>query len=229
MSISKFPLSSDLITSAYLDACHLEVRALKPGNVHIFSDGHGMTVEQFDRSAKISAPFISDKTLSVGSRIRKSMEGTLQAVQTNTNLGILILCAPLAAAAHSEGSEATLDQRLTLVLSHLTHQDACDVYRAIFQAQPAGLGNVAEGDVARIPPLEWTLLDAMRASASHDLIARQYAENFSDLIQCAEIFLRSVEEGVTREEALSFVFIKKLAEIPDTHIIRKYGPAIKCI
>ena len=39
---------------AYLEACALELRALKPGNVHVHAAGHGMTAADFERSAAAS-------------------------------------------------------------------------------------------------------------------------------------------------------------------------------
>ena len=92
-------LPRNVIAEAYIAACRLEVRTLKPGNVHIFADGHRMTVADFDHSANASAPFIADPALSVGDRILNAVEATFAAVATNTNLGIVLLCAPLAAAA----------------------------------------------------------------------------------------------------------------------------------
>ena len=50
----------NLIRAAFKSACIAEIKALKPGNVHIFSNSHGMTVEDFMVSAKISAEEISE-------------------------------------------------------------------------------------------------------------------------------------------------------------------------
>lgn len=226
MRKGEFPLASASIAACYIDACHLEVRTLKPGNVHIYSEGHRMTVAQFDDSANISAPYISDEKLSVGMRIRKSVDATLKAVQTNTNLGILLLCAPLAAAAGPLGSGTTLEKRLICILSQLSHEDASEVFIAIKQAHPAGLGTVEKGDVANAPPSEWTLGDAMVASAQGDLIAREYAENFSHIIENARHYCHTLQEGIQRDDALSYVFLKNLALFPDTHIARKHGSSI---
>ena len=41
----------------YQSACLAELAALKPGNVHAMADGHGMTVEQFVKSAELSVPY----------------------------------------------------------------------------------------------------------------------------------------------------------------------------
>ena len=44
------------IAAAFIAACRDEIEAPKPGNVHVFADGHGMTVEDFLRSAEAAAP-----------------------------------------------------------------------------------------------------------------------------------------------------------------------------
>ena len=87
-----------------------ELEALKPGNVHRFEAGHGMTVEDFETSADISAPFLCARGAGVGARVLRAVSATRKAVGQNTNLGILLLCAPLATAAErGEGVAAVLD------------------------------------------------------------------------------------------------------------------------
>ena len=172
-------LPRNVIAEAYIAACRLEVRTLKPGNVHIFADGHRMTVADFDHSANASAPFIADPALSVGDRILNAVEATFAAVATNTNLGIVLLCAPLAAAAEHCTKNASFADSLHAVLAALDHNDACAVYKAIAMANPAGLGSDKAGDVRAEPPADWTLLDAMRAAAPRDMIAQEYATGFA--------------------------------------------------
>ena len=220
---TNFPLQQDRISSCYIEACRLEVRSLKPGNVHIFSEGHGMTVEDFNRSAEITAPFLSDPNLPIGTRILKSVEATINILHTNTNLGIVLLCAPIAAAAGPLAYGEGLLERIVYMLSSLRHSDACEVYKAISIAQPAGLGKVSEGDVANVPPSSWTLLDAMKASAHKDMIAAQYERSFSDIVDCSNLYQKYFQKGAGREEALSFVYLQKLSEVHDTHIVRKHG------
>ena len=43
------------LAATFKAACLAELEALKPGNVHIFADGHGMNVEQFMASAEAAA------------------------------------------------------------------------------------------------------------------------------------------------------------------------------
>lgn len=216
------PLTRDEIETAYRAACRLEVRTLKPGNVHIFADGHRMTVEDFDRSTEVSAPHISDPTLPVGTRIRRAVEATFAAVAQNTNLGIVLLCAPLAAAAERSGT-APLADKLKSVLASLDHDDAREVYSAIATANPAGLGEDKSGDVRAEPPAAWTLLDAMRAAASRDMIANEYATGFDGIFANAHTFAAHLKSGASAEDALAHLFLHQLAERPDTHIIRKHG------
>ena len=101
-----------------------------------------------------------------------AIEATRRVVSTNTNLGIVLLLAPLAAVADcvdlAEGVEA--------VLAATTVDDARHVYHAIRLAQPGGLGEVSDQDIAREPTI--SLRDVMGLAADRDLIARQYANGF---------------------------------------------------
>ncbi len=219
------PLTRDEIEAAYRAACRLEVRTLKPGNVHIYADGHRMTVVDFDTSTEVSAPHISDPALAVGTRIHRAVEATFKAVGQNTNLGIVLLCAPLAAAAERPGP-ATLAHKLKSVLANLDHEDAREVYKAIAAASPAGLGSESSGDVRAEPPANWTLLDAMRAAASRDMIANEYATGFGGIFANARTLTAALASGAAPEDALASLFLHQLAEHPDTHIVRKHGPAL---
>lgn len=219
-------LPRETIAEAYIAACRLEVRTLKPGNVHIFAAGHRMTVADFDLSADVSAPFIADPGLSVGDRVLKAVEATFAAVATNTNLGIILLCAPLAAAAERCKENASFAESVQKTLATLDHADAASVYRAIAAANPAGLGTDKAGDVRVGPPADWTLLDAMRAAAARDQIAQEYATGFATVLANARTFAEGVASGVAPENVLALLFLRRLAERPDTHIVRKHGPTL---
>ena len=135
----------DQVAAAYVAACLAELDALKPGNVHRFAPGHGMEVADFVRSAEASAAPIAARGARVGSRIREAVDATLTAVGQNTNLGIILLCAPLAAAA--EAPDAALRAALAKVLDGLDRTDAADVFAAIAAANPGGLGRASRHDV----------------------------------------------------------------------------------
>jgi hypothetical protein len=86
------------IAAAFLEACLEELAAPKPGNVHVHAPGHRMTVEDFVRSAEVSAPLLCRAGAPLGRRILDAATATREAVGQNTNLGMLLLCAPLAMA-----------------------------------------------------------------------------------------------------------------------------------
>lgn len=211
------------IADAYIAACHLEVRALKPGNVHIHADGHGMAMRHFDISAEVSAPHIANPNLKVGAKVRRAIDATFDAVGCNTNLGIVLLCAPLAAAAGPVNGPSTYCERLMRVLDTLDETDTSEIFAAIARANPAGLGEAPEGDVHRSPPAGMTLMDAMTAAADRDLIARTYAERFGPLLTLNRALMTYCAEGLADKSALARLFLEQLAAVPDTHIARKHG------
>jgi triphosphoribosyl-dephospho-CoA synthase len=216
-------ISREQIRRAYIDACNQEIEALKPGNVHRFADGHRMRAEQFFESAQVSADAVSDLGLSVGQRVLAAVTATRHKVETNTNLGILLLCVPLAKAATSGTSD--LQAGLITTLGKLDINDARDVFSAIVLAQPGGLGSAPEHDVASEPNV--SLLEAMAAASDRDMIARQYVTNFADILSGG---LNAQQSAIDRNESgmwpTVFVYLYFLSTFPDSHIIRKHGDGV---
>ena len=81
------PLQPDAIARVFHESCLAELDALKPGNVHRFGAGHGMSVADFERSAVAAAHPLTQAGVGVGTRIRLAVEATAAAVGQNTNLG----------------------------------------------------------------------------------------------------------------------------------------------
>jgi triphosphoribosyl-dephospho-CoA synthase len=211
------------IATAYIEACLAELDAPKPGNVHRFAPGHRMEVADFVRSAEASAAPIAARGARVGSRIREAVDATLKGVGQNTNLGIILLCAPLAAAA--EAPEMALRVALAKVLDGLDRTDATDVFAAIAAANPGGLGRTPRHDVNA--PAAVTLREAMAEAADRDRIARQYVTTYEDVFSRGVPALAAADRryGDPRWATLA-VYLTFLAEIPDTHITRKIDAAI---
>jgi triphosphoribosyl-dephospho-CoA synthase len=207
------------IAEAFIDACRAELQALKPGNVHIHSGGHGMSVEDLEASAAAAAPHIAKHGASVGERILRAVEASWEAVGQNTNLGIILLCAPLAAASE-RANGAGLRASLQAVLASLTQEDAALCFRAIALANPGGLGNLREHDVRQ--PATVNLLEAMRFAADRDRIAHQYATGFADIF---DLGLPAAQAAGSPAEAAAQAYWRFLTTIPDSHIARKYGKA----
>ncbi len=211
------------VASAYIAACRAELAAIKPGNVHARAAGHAMTAADFEASAEASAPFIADPERRVGSRILAAIEATWAAVKCNTNLGIVLLCAPLAAAAQSPHG-GNFRGRLGKVLEALDQKDAELAYSAIRLANPAGLGDSTAEDV-RQPPTG-TLLAAMKLAAPRDRVARQYASRYADVFEVGiPEFKAARGRWGNSEWAITQVYLEFLARFPDSHVARKHGAA----
>jgi triphosphoribosyl-dephospho-CoA synthase len=215
-----------VIAKAYQNACLAEIEALKPGNVHIYADGHGMEVQDFIKSAEASARFIAAPQLTLGERINQSIEATWQAVNCNTNLGIVLLCSPLIQAAYVPESvileKQTIEGKLRYVLNHTTQTDAQRVFEAIQLASPAGLGHSDHHNVHQTA--QCTLLEAMKEAASRDTIALQYSNCYHQIFNEA---LPYYQQALLRWErpawAATALYLYWLANYVDSHIARKYN------
>ncbi len=209
-----------VLASTLARACRLDVVAPKPGNVSLWSAGHGMTAQDFLLSAQVAAPALARAGASVGERIETAVAATFAAIGTNTNLGIVLLLAPLARAC--ELPHGSLRERLASVLETLSLADAECCFRAIRQASPAGLGTVEREDVAQPPASD--LLAVMRLAAPRDSIALQYATGYRDIFEGGLPVLREARE---RWRSLVWAtvacYLRFLVEIPDTHVVRKHG------
>ncbi len=210
------------VESAFIAACEAELRALKPGNVHIFAAGHGMETAHFERAARAAAPFLADETLALGERIWRATDASVAIANCNTNLGILLLSVPLAAAALSPPADAPLRDRLLPILDHLSVEDAGFAFRAIVRANPAGLGSSPEGDVAAHPTI--TFRHAMALAADRDRISRAYVTGYEDVFDVALPVLRTARARLDREDlAITALHMHLLAAFRDSHILRKFG------
>jgi len=210
--------------AAFLRACELDVAVRKPGNVSRASPGHGMQAALFLASAEAAAEALFAAGARVGERIEGAVAATLAAAGCNTNLGIVLLAAPIAAAAEraAPASSDALCLAIAEVLAGLDIDDAAAAYRAIALARPGGLGRVEEADV-HVPP-RVDLREAMRLAAARDSIARQYDNGFADLFETGLPALRAADGDATA--AVQRVFLTFLARWPDSHIVRKFSAGV---
>jgi triphosphoribosyl-dephospho-CoA synthase len=154
----------------------------------------------------------------VGRTVLDSAEATRQLVRANTNLGMVLLLAPLAAVPRTR----ELSEGMEEVLAGLTADDSRDVYAAIRRAQPGGLGKAEEMDVAEDAPA--SLLDAMRAAAERDLVARQYANGFEQVLHVVAPWIREGQSrGWLLTESIIHTHLRLLGDFPDSLIARKCG------
>ncbi len=215
-------IPSERLAQTLRSVCLAEIRAPKPGNVSTYSAGHGMTAQQFEASANAVVAPLTVPGASVGERILRAVQATRQAVGCNTNLGIVLLAAPLLCATQLKSGTRELQQRVRSVLQQLTQQDAELAYAAIRLAKPAGLGSSARHDVSERPQV--TLLVAMQEARDRDSIARQYANGFADVFDVGVARAREALARFAGEEwAVLSAYLAMLARFPDSHVERKFG------
>jgi triphosphoribosyl-dephospho-CoA synthase len=202
-------------------ACEIDVLSMKPGNVSIASPGHGMSADDFLASAAAILDPMTRPGFTVGERILASIAATRSVVECNTNLGIVLLCAPLSHAALDTGTGQSFRQALEDCLARLTVDDAGNAYAAIRLTQPAGLGKRATHDVAEVPTI--SLREAMIEARDEDFIARQYANAFAEILGCLPIIGQLRRRWNDDRWVATAVFLDLLARNPDSHIVRKFG------
>jgi triphosphoribosyl-dephospho-CoA synthase len=227
---------TNLVAAAAQLACLLEVSAPKPGNVSPRRHFADTRYEHFlGSAAAIGLPLSGAGARPLGATVLLAVEATSYWSRSNTNLGIILLLAPLARAALLDGPaerlsrEAVVDHgdlrsALRDVLDATTVEDARNAYAAIRRAGPGGLGRAAAQDVADEPTI--TLLDTMRLAEHRDGIAREYATGFSTTFECgAPALVSARQEGLSWDDAIIETFLTLLAVAPDTHIVRRAGMA----
>jgi triphosphoribosyl-dephospho-CoA synthase len=204
-------------------ACLLEVSAPKPGNVSPEHHFHDTRYEDFLASGVAIGPALSGAAEHpLGTTIRTAVEATRRWTRSNTNLGIVLLLAPIARAALRSGG--SLRERLAQVLKETTVADAAQVYAAIRHAGPGGLGASSAEDVSDAPTV--TLREAMALAADRDAVAREYVTDFALTFDVGVPAVRAGrKQGLGWTEVAVETYLTLLASTPDTHIARKLGQA----
>jgi triphosphoribosyl-dephospho-CoA synthase len=205
-------------------ACLYEATAAKPGNVHPRACFEDLSYADFVASAVVIGPvFDRAAETGVGQTVLNAVRITRAAVGTNTNLGTLLLLAPLAAVA----ADQSLSVGIGNVLAGLTPNDTKHVYEAIRISCAGGLGRTDQADVFSDPPSDLSLVEAMRLAADRDCVARQYTSGFADIFDGTAA---SIAEALAREmrlgDSIVWAHLRQMAQCPDSLIGRKCGPQI---
>ncbi len=204
-----------------LIACILEATARKPGNVHRFRDFDGAHYLDFVISAAAIGEHLRGdrvRELGVGRVVLDAIRATRTLVGHNTNLGMVLLLAPMVGVPEGEG----LRDGLRRVLRGLTVGDARAVYEAIRLAKPGGLGTASDQDVSGEPTV--TLLEAMRLAADRDAVASQYAGDYAEVFDIGLPALGgALARGRSLETSIVACHLALMARCPDSLIARKLG------
>ena len=217
------PSTARLAAAATL-ACALEACAEKVGNVTPTRDFADARFEDFALSAQALGAAVASATPGrVGRTVYRAVAATVRVAPSNTNLGMALLFAPLAAAARAREGTG-LRRRLSRVLRDLSVDDARWAYRAIRLARPGGLGRSDAADILRPPAV--TLREAMRLAAGRDTVAAEYVRGFAVTFDLALAGLRqALRRGLGLLDAIAQAHLELMARVPDTLIARKAGAA----
>ncbi len=213
------PIESWSLGDCVATACLLEAAAPKAGNVHPQASFSDMNYEHFRSSAQAIASVFNDPVLTrVGELTLRAIEATHQAVGVNTNLGIVLLMAPIAMAFRrgennllrapreaikewtSETRNVRLEKLKTLIryeLAVMSAEDSQAIYAAIRMAKAGGLGDVKDMDIHQEAPND--LLSAMQLASSWDDIAKEYSNGFHNLCQMSNRLMELLESPLSLE------------------------------
>ena len=217
--------SAASVAAAATLACVLEACAEKVGNVTPTRSFDDACFDDFVLSAQALGAAVADAAPGrVGRTVYEAVTATARVAPSNTNLGMALLFAPLAAAARA-GRGSGLRRRLALVLRGLSVDDARWAYRAIRLARPGGLGRSDQAPVARRPSV--TLGEAMRLAAHRDTVAAEYARGFAVTFDLALARLRrALSRRLSLLDAIVQAHLELMARVPDTLIARKAGAGV---
>jgi triphosphoribosyl-dephospho-CoA synthase len=228
----------------------LEASANKPGNVNRTTSFKNTRYEHFlasavaisssfeyaaERGVLVSRGEIHVRNVGLG-RIIGDCTANVNAWQHggNTLLGTAILLSPIAVAAGMTRAEENLfeipklRENVKLAVESTTPEDAVEVYEAIRSANPGGLGTVPELDIKdsasvnKIRKEKISLYQIFKIASKYDTVCYEWVNNYPITF---DIAYPSFREQIKKDNDLNMVivhlFLKILAEYPDTLITRK--------
>lgn len=215
-------LKTSTLEEQIVTACILEASARKPGNVHPEASFVDLSYQDFIDAAIIAGQELHNaRRIGVGQTVLNAVSHTQQKLNTNVNLGIILLFAPLAAIPE----ETNLDKGISKSLTAIDIDQTKLIYQAIQIAKPGGMGEVSKEDVAETP--QTTIIEAMKLAADRDMIAKQYMNGFDEVLNFGrDRFLNWFDRTGDWETAIVGTQLEFMAEFPDSLISRKNGSAL---
>jgi len=228
----------------------LEASANKPGNVNRTAGFENTRYEHFLASAVAVASAFECAALrgvlvsqgethlgdvGLGQIIRNSL-ADVNAWQRggNTLLGTVILLSPIAVAAGMTTVKedvfriSKIRENVKLVVESTTPEDAINVYEAIKDANPGGLGKVSELDINdpdsinRIRKEKISLYQIFKAGSKYDTICSEWVNNYPITFDVAYPYLmEQIKKSDELNIAIVHTFLSILAGYPDTLIVKK--------
>ena len=216
----------------------------KPGNVHRTRNYDDMVFQDYVISAVVIGDTMEEvakqskeiddlSKAELGKYILQAVNETNKWIRTNTNLGIMMMCIPIAAAAAISDSFDEIQDNVGRLMDATTVDDAVNLYDAINVADAGGMGDQEEFDVKsekakdELRANNQTMFDVLEISAGWDRLADELTNKMP---VCFEIGYPTFSHAwqsydgvdvINKASVLTFMTI--LSQIPDTLISRKYG------
>ena len=219
----------------------------KPGNVHRTRNYDDMVFEDFVISGVVigntmeevadQAKTIDDLSKAeLGRYILQAVNETDKWIETNTNLGIMMMCIPIAAAAAISNSFDEIQENVGRLMDATTVDDAVNLYDAINVADAGGMGDQEEFDVMsekakdELRANNQTMFDVLDISAGWDRLANELTNKMPVVFEIGYPtffeFWNSCDDVDVVNKATVLTFMTLLSQIPDTLISRKYGDEV---
>lgn len=216
----------------------------KPGNVHRTRNYDDMVFQDFVISAVVIGNTMEEvarqsneiddlSKAELGKYILQAVDETNRWIETNTNLGIMMMCIPIAAAAAISNCFDEIQENVGRLMDATTVEDAVNLYDAINVADAGGMGDQEEFDVMsekakdELRVNNQTMFDVLEISAGWDRLANELTNKMP---VCFEIgyptfshIWKSCDDVDVINKATVLTFMTILSQIPDTLISRKYG------
>ena len=223
----------------------------KPGNVHRLRDGVETRYEHFLAGSVATTPAIRDLanrahrissggdwgSLEMGATILRAVEDMLEWQRGgNVQLGVVLLHAPIAAAAgaaycENGVSSTRVRESLVEVIAAATPRDTVNIYKAIDMAMTRRtLGEVGGLDVSDESSLKQIHEEGLTPSQvfglceDRDTICSEWVNGFTVTFEEGHRRLsHRLEDGETVNSAIVETFLYLLSRHPDSLIMRKSG------
>ena len=219
-------LSRDLLAAHVELACLLEVSAPKPGNITPAPRLRRHDLRRHGALGARARPGVHAparvRVRSVGQLIADGVQrDRTRSPGANTNLGIVLLFAPLVRAAATRPAGETLRERPSGCSSSSTSTTRRPRSRRSSRPSPGGLGDAPEHDVRS--PARVTLREAMAAAADRDSIASEYATGYAIVFGTGlPLLADALRDGAPTLDAIVSLHLGLLADAP-RHADRAQG------
>lgn len=213
---------SEQLKAMYLESCLEELKVNKPGNHSLNSKIMGMYSEKFLLVSKISAKFLVKENLSLGEMIFYSTKKCIDSINSNYNLGIILLCAPLMKALLKK--PINLRKELRKVIENAGILECSLIIDAIKYANPGGLKKYkGASNVLKRKQEKKKIHEIMSISSSWDRISKCYVDNYSEIFDFGLPFFNNLKKKVSKEKAIQMLYLGYASKSPDSHLLRKFG------